>query len=223
MNQPPNFNPLAGLYRWMEFLSFGPWLSLTRQTFLGDLSGCRRALVLGDGDGRFTARLLKANSSVQIDAVDGSSAMLRALVARAGPEAARVQTHLADIRDWQPEAGAAYDLVATHFFLDCLTTGEVELLAVRLRAAVTHPALWVVSEFAVPPGWFGTIIARPVVAGLYGVFGCLTGLGVRSLPDYAGALNAAGFFLLQRRPRLGGLLVSELWAARAPNTTVAAG
>ncbi len=30
MNPPPNFNPLARLYRWMEYFTFGPLLSRTR-------------------------------------------------------------------------------------------------------------------------------------------------------------------------------------------------
>jgi SAM-dependent methyltransferase len=221
MSRAPDFNRLARLYRWMEWFSFGPWLALTRFTFLDQLTGCRRALVLGDGDGRFTARLLKANPAVLIDAVDASSAMLRALHRRAGAEAGRVCTHLADVREWkaaewQPPAGesaTAYDLIATHFFLDCLTTAEAAALAARLREVVAPSALWVVSEFADPGGWRGALLARPLVASLYLAFGWLTGLTVRALPDHASALGGAGFHLLARRARLGGLLVSELWSA----------
>lgn len=215
MSRAPNFNSLARLYRWMEFFSFGPWLSLTRGAFLKQLTECRRGLVLGDGDGRFTARLLSANRGVAIDAVDASSAMLEALHRRAGAEAGRVRIHMADIREWQPvamEANKPYDLIATHFFLDCLTTAEVAALAARLRAVAAPSALWVVSEFAVPAGWRGRLIARPLVAGLYLAFGWLTGLTVRALPDHSSALHGAGFILIARRSRLGGLLVSELWS-----------
>jgi SAM-dependent methyltransferase len=221
MSRAPDFNRLARLYRWMEWLSFGPWLALTRFTFLNRLTGCQRALVLGDGDGRFTARLLGVNEAVVVDAIDASAAMLRALECRAGREAGRVQTRLADVREWkaaewQPEtrqSDAAYDLIATHFFLDCLTTAEVAALAARLRDVVAPDALWVVSEFAVPDGWRGALIARPVVGSLYVAFGWLTGLTVRALPDHASALGGAGFHLVARRARLGGLLVSELWCA----------
>ncbi len=216
MSRAPNFNSLARPYRWMEWFSFGPWLWLTRIAFLGKLTECRRALVLGDGDGRFTARLLGQNRGVSIDAVDASSAMLKALHRRAGAEAGRVRNHLADIREWQPAtngAASAYDLIVTHFFLDCLTTAEVEALAARLRAAVAPSALWVISEFAVPEGWLGRLIARPLIAGLYLAFGWLTGLTVRRLPDYPSALRTAGFIQIERRSWLGGILVSELWCA----------
>ncbi|MGH9599640.1 MAG: class I SAM-dependent methyltransferase, partial [Terracidiphilus sp.] len=74
MNPPPDLDRLAGVYRWMELATFGPWLSWCRSAYLGELSGCRRALVLGDGDGRFTAQLLCANPQVEVDAVDASKA-----------------------------------------------------------------------------------------------------------------------------------------------------
>jgi hypothetical protein len=57
MSQPPDFNRLARFYRWMELVSFGPWLCWCRCAFVGEVSACRYALILGDGDGRFTARL----------------------------------------------------------------------------------------------------------------------------------------------------------------------
>jgi hypothetical protein len=206
----------------MEWVSFGPWLWRCRCAFLDDLGVCRRALILGDGDGRFTARLLQANPSIQIHAIDASPAMLRALLRRAGLNAGRVHIQVADARAWQPKTGPPetasgqnppYDLVVTHFFLDCLTTAEVQFLAAILRPVLAPSARWVVSEFAVPEGWFGLLVARSVVGGLYCAFGWLTGLKVRRLPDHAGALEAPGFTLEKRRGWLLGLLISELWRA----------
>jgi trans-aconitate methyltransferase len=206
----PNFDRLAGAYRWLELAAFGPILQQCRCAAIHRLGCCRRALVLGDGDGRFTSRLLRANPTVTVDAVDASPAMLRELVSRAGPDAARVRVHLADARLWQP-SGPAYDLIVTHFFLDCLTTGEVAALAKRVRGSAAEGATWVISEFAIPRNPFGRLVARPLVAALYRAFGLLTGLRVRSLPDYASALAAAGFRLDARRTWLAGLLTSESW------------
>jgi SAM-dependent methyltransferase len=220
MTRPPDFNRLARLYRWMEFLTFGRWLSLTRRTFVSQFAHSRRALVLGDGDGRFAARLLRANPNILIDAVDASGAMLQGLLRRAAPHADRVSVHLADARGWEPSVTSldpCCDLIATHFFLDCLTQAEVESLATGLRSAVSPSAHWVVSEFAIPAGWFGRRVARPLVAILYVSFGWLTGLTVRSLPDHASALRHAGFTLQERRTRLAGLLIAELWCASPPN------
>jgi SAM-dependent methyltransferase len=214
MSAPPNFNRLARIYRWMELASFGPWLWWCRCTFLDSLTECRRALIIGDGDGRFTARLLRANPAVQIDAVDASTAMLASLLRRAGSDTSRVRTFCADARQWQP-ANPPYDLIVTHFFLDCLTTEEIQSLAATVRKAVSPQALWLVSEFAIPAGWFGRLVARPLVWCLYWAFGHLTGLTVRKLPDHRGPLRQSGFALQKHRTQLGGLLVSELWSANA--------
>jgi SAM-dependent methyltransferase len=213
----PDFDRLASLYRWMEMASFGPFLQWCRCAWLDRLTLCRRGLVIGDGDGRFTARLLQANSTIVVDAVDASSAMLRALLRRAGGDSHRITTQIGDARTWQPGA-ARYDLVATHFFLDCLTTDEVRSLAQTVRGALVDEAQWAISEFAVPENLFGRIVARPLVAFLYRAFGWLTHLRVRCLPDHAAALQEAGFSLLQRRTWLGGLLVSELWSVGSVRT-----
>lgn len=212
MSPTADFNRLAPFYRWMEYLTFGPYLALCRSAPLPRLATCRHALVLGDGDGRFTSRLLRANPEVRIQAVDASAAMLRALLRRAGPHAGRVQTHLADARKWPPApSGMTFDLVATHFFLDCLTTEEVQSLADRLVGSLAPGALWLVSEFAIPPAWPARPLASIIVSALYRAFGGLTGLAVRALPDHRSALRQAGFTPQIRRTWLGGLLASELW------------
>jgi len=212
MNPPPNFNRLARLYFWMELVSFGPWLMLCRCAYLNECCTARHGLVLGDGDGRFTARLLRENSAIQIDAVDVSPAMLEALVYRASPDTARVHAFHADIRRWQPE-NPPYDLIVSHFVLDCLTTEEVQSLTSKLACAVSPGSLWIVSEFAVPANWFGWLVARPAVWALYRAFGWLTRLQVRGLPVHSIALRQAGFILQKRKRWLGGLLISELWSS----------
>jgi hypothetical protein len=220
MEKLADFDRVAGPYRWMEYLSFGPMLQWCRCAHLERAAGARRALVLGDGDGRFTHRLLLQNPEVQVLAVDGSAAMLRALLRRAGRNAGRVTTENVDLRIWEPapvatrgEYDPKHDLVASHFFLDCLTTDEVCALAGRVRKVVTPGAIWLVSEFSIPEGRFGRFVARPLVWGLYWVFSRLTGLAVRTLPDHQSALRSAGFALIERRKLLLGLLVSEAWAA----------
>lgn len=209
-NGTPNFDRLARIYRWMEWATFGPWLWRCRSVFLPGLHAPLRALVLGDGDGRFTARLLSQHPALLVDAVDCSSAMLLELTRRSAPNAARIQLHLADARDWQPVT-EHYDLIATHFFLDCLSTGEVASLAARMKSHLTPESLWLVSEFAIPRGWFGQVAARPLISVLYWAFRLLTGLTIRRLPNHREALADAGFSLMHERRFLGGLLVSELW------------
>ena len=209
-----NFNRLARLYRWMEWFSFGPALWRARCTFLPQTLDRSSALVIGDGDGRFTAAMLARNARIQVQAIDASPAMLHQLVRRAGHHAHRVTGTLADAR-LPLELKQRFDLVVTHFFLDCLTTEEVELLASRIRRQLEPDAAWVISEFAIPQNLYGRLIAQPLVRALYFAFKLLTGLQVRCLPRYREALLKAGFVLVRERKRLFGLLVSEMWQPRA--------
>ena len=211
---PPDFNRLAHIYRWLEWFSFGPILSRCRYVFLPEMKNRHSALIIGDGDGRFTARLLQQNPHITVDAVDASEVMLLELTRRAKSNAKRLNTHNADAREFNP-ASRHYDLVATHFFLDCLSTDEVAHLADCLRGSMTDGALWVVSEFAIPKTRYGRLVAKPLITALYRAFGMLTGLRVRRLPDHPTALSQSGFKLIQRRERLFGLLVSELWLAES--------
>lgn len=207
----PNFDILAGPYRWLEYFSFGPFLWRCRSHFLPQLSRSRLALVLGDGDGRFTAELLRRNDQIAVHAVDLSPTMIHTVEVAAKAHSSRLTTEIADLRTWSPAPASRYDLVVSHFFLDCLTSTEAAGLAQRLATSVSPGALWLVSDFAVPRTMFGALFARPLVSGLYLAFRWLTGLRVRALPDHARALAEAGWMLKSERCWMNGLLVSQLW------------
>jgi ubiquinone/menaquinone biosynthesis C-methylase UbiE len=212
--KPHSFDRIARPYRWLEYLSFGPLLEHCRFQYLGNLRDCRHALVLGDGDGRFAARLLAANPHITVEAVDSSGSMLRLLtgrVRRLGPDAmARLHTRQTNALALVPEA-ESYDLVVTHFFLDCFSDAEFAEIVRNIRPRLAANALWLVSEFAIPQQSLAAAISRFAVSSLYRIFGLLTGLKVRTLPDYPALLSEAGFVLQFRQPRLAGLLASELW------------
>ncbi len=215
----PNFDSVARVYRWMEYFSFGRMLERCRFHFLPRCFSARRALVLGDGDGRFTARLLAQNSTVTVDAVDASPAMVAVLRERVRHDCRnadmRLSTTGADIRQLIPTR-SDYDLVVSHFFLDCLTDREVRALIARLSPCMTPDALWLVSDFAVPEKGWRRLVARIVIRSLYFAFFVLTGLKVRKIPNYASAFNENGYHPVDKAVFLGGMLVTELWQRR-PN------
>ncbi len=215
----PDFDPIARLYRWMEYLTFGPMLERCRFHFLPQCAGARHALVLGDGDGRFTARLLAANPKVEIDAVDSSAAMLAELQRRAQAQSIgktpRLRTARADLRDFIP-IRSGYDLVVSHFFLDCLTDDEVAALVERIIPHLASNATWLISEFAIPKKGWRRIGGRLLVRFLYFAFEKMTRLHVRQIPDYARILTARGFRRQQQYHSLGGLLVAEIWCWNKP-------
>jgi SAM-dependent methyltransferase len=209
-----NFNPIARPYRWLEYLSFGPWLVRCRSAQLAHLTNAHRALLLGDGDGRFLARLMAANTTLTVDVVDSSPSMLRLLdrrIRRAGPQARqRICLHPADALEWSPSG--SYDLVVSHFFLDCFFASQLERLFDRILPHLRPGAQWVISEFAIPRNAFAAYLAGGLIGLLYRAFGLLTGLPVRALPDYAAALLRRGFVLRQDRRYLAGLLCSQVWS-----------
>jgi ubiquinone/menaquinone biosynthesis C-methylase UbiE len=214
--RPARFDRVARLYRAMEYVSFGTALERCRFSHLPLLTRKSRALVIGDGDGRFLARLLTANAAIHADVVDASPAMLgllRARLARLGAQG-RTLTICADARNLNLPS-AAYDLVVTHFFLDCLTPAETQRLIDRVQPALRDGACWLVSEFQVPEkgramAWF----ARCVIAALYVAFRLLTGLRVREIAPWRDLLARSGFSRKEAYTGLGGMLVSELWEFR---------
>ena len=208
---PPRFDGIARLYRWAEYLALGPLLKRTRETFLPALADRRRALLLGDGDGRFAAALLRVAPALHAHAVDGSLAMLGLLASRCRKDGNADRLRVQHTSVLSAAIPAATDLIVTHFLLDCLTQPELDSLASRLAAAVQPGCLWVISEFGYPRHRLARAFARIYLRLLYLAFRVLTGLLPQRLPDPERALLGAGFRRLGRRERLGGFLYAELW------------
>ncbi len=174
------------------------------------------ALVYGDGDGRFLAELLKRAPWIQAVVVDASAAMLRQ-TARKMPACNRVRLVHADALTCDPTQfpEAPFDLVVSHFFLDCFSEPEIALLVSRLHKAVRDDAIWIVSDFAIPQRAPAKQVATLIVRGLYFAFSLLTGLTTRCLPDHGRVMREAGWRLEDRRMLLFGLLISERWRLRS--------
>ena len=210
----PNFDRLAKPYRWLEYASFGRMLEHCRYHFLPACATARRAPILGDGDGRFTQRLLQTNLHAEIDAVDVSARMLQALHQRAGTVSAeaaqRVHTVQTDIRNFTPEL-QEYDLVVSHFFLDCLTLEEIHALIERIQPSLAPNARWLISDFSIPAQGWMRLPAQLLVRSLYIAFDWLTQLRIQKLPPYAEALTQHCFICLEQKTLLHGLLTTELW------------
>ena len=205
-----NFDPVARIYRWIEYLSFGPYLARCRNAQLAHLTSARRALIFGDGDGRFLKHLLTVNPALHADVIDSSQSMLALLERRVGRLGRkRIRLHLADGLQWNPNG--CYDLIVSHFFFDCFLPGQLEQLFDRIHPHAQPGAQWVVSEFAIPRNPLAAFLARGIIATLYQGFGLLTGLPVRALPDYAGSMLRRGWVLRHEHRFLAGLLRSELW------------
>jgi ubiquinone/menaquinone biosynthesis C-methylase UbiE len=203
-----NCDRIARWYRWMEFASFGRELHRRRRHFLPGLKA-QKVLLLGDGDGRFLADFTRQCPEARLDYVDISREMLT-LASERTPRSDYAHFHQLDaLSDELP--GGGYDLVITHFFLDCFGTEELRRVVAKIGAAATPHARWIVSEFHQPASGWQRIRAKLWIEILYLAFGLLTGLDTRRLPDYESVLPEYGFRRVSQKLSSAGLLRSELW------------
>jgi ubiquinone/menaquinone biosynthesis C-methylase UbiE len=197
-----NCDPIARWYRWLEYLGFGRALELRREAFLPDVAHAQRVLVLGEGDGRFLFKLVEQNPHASIDYVDLSAKMLDLARSRAGDQVNYIHGDALLI----PLARAEYDLIVTHFLLDCFDERDAEAFVERIAATGSRHARWIISEFRAESWW-----SRQWIAGLYLFFRITTGLKTRRLIDHHPLLRSRGFVLERAETASAGLLISELW------------
>jgi ubiquinone/menaquinone biosynthesis C-methylase UbiE len=212
-----NCDLIAPWYEPVEHLCFGRALERRRNAYLGDLRDVRTALSCGAGDGRFMTALLQANPQVTVTAIDASRRMVeiasRRMLAMAGGLRARADYHCAPVQSFHPPQ-TSFDLIATHFFLDCFSTEDAAAIIHRLAGWAAPRAHWIVSEFCQPATPVGRFWTGAIIRSLYAAFRVTTGLRTTRLPDYRPALLSEGFELRQQEHACGGLLVSELWERR---------
>jgi ubiquinone/menaquinone biosynthesis C-methylase UbiE len=208
-----NFDRLARPYALLERLIFGRALARRRLCFLADprLASVRRALVLGDGDGRFTAALCERYPALEITALDASAAMLAELAGRVRRVGTKtIDLQCADAREWVA-ARPGYDLVVTHFFFDCFSSADVAAIVARVARVSTPNSRWLVSDFRIPTQGARAVLAKLLVRALYFGSWLLTGLNVWRLPEHEPPLKEAGFTRASTERALFGALFSELW------------
>jgi len=209
----PDFDRIAAIYRWGEYISLGPLLQRTRTRLLNQLNNPRHALVLGDGDGRFLEQLLLRYPQCTAVAADISAAMLDKLRRRCLHSVPNAATRLTTLQRSALEIDPlpSTDLVVTHFLLDCFSQPDVDALITRIASQLAPGTLWLVSDFTLPANKILRPFARLYIASLYAAFRLLTGLRVRQLPDPQSALRRNGMRHITRLTLLGGMLYTELW------------
>jgi ubiquinone/menaquinone biosynthesis C-methylase UbiE len=208
-----SFDTLAPWYRGMEFVTAGGLLQRCRTSFLAETQNCRRALLLGEGPGRFLIELLRANPRVEVTCVERSPRMIEQAVRqlqRHGLSAARVEFQQCDALSWQPPR-AEFDLVATHFFLDCFRRNELERLIAGIGQSAAPTARWLLTDFRLPPRGWQRWRARAVLALMYAFFRVMTGLSAARLAPVDDLMESAGFRRTRQSLANYGLVRAELW------------
>jgi SAM-dependent methyltransferase len=192
----------------MEFFAAGGKLQRCRVEFLKEIPIPGRILLAGEGHGRFLPECLQRFPDAEIIVVDSSRRMLD--IARRKVKSAKVEFIHADMLDWQAPT-VPFDLVVTHFFLDCMTADELALVVEKLGLAASPQATWLLADFEHaargPARWRTQVI----VTMLYGFFRMVSGLRARELVSPDRLLKTAGFRRKARRTYDWNLLKSEWW------------
>lgn len=208
-----SFDRIAPFYRSLETIAFGQALQRARTRWIADLSKPGRVLIVGEGDGRFLCELLRIHPGVQIDYVDASARMLRMAEARVRalfPNAlSRVRFLQEDILRWTP--AESYDVLVTHFVLDCFDAGALETVVRKLAHAAAPAATWLLADFSVPSLGLGNLHARLWLRVMYTFFRVTAGLRTTHLVDPTEEISAQGFVCRARDTSRLGMLKSEMW------------
>jgi ubiquinone/menaquinone biosynthesis C-methylase UbiE len=208
-----SFDTLAPIYRGMETVTAGRIMQDCRTSFLTATANCRRALLLGEGPGRFLVELLRINPQIEVTCVERSPRMIQVALRhlnRHGLNHTRMTFVPADALAWQPPEGK-FDLVVTHFFLDCFPPHELTLLIPKIAACTGDGAHWLLADFQVPERGWRAWRARMILSLLYAFFRVATGLSASRLTPPDAFLEAAGFRLVKRRLNNFDLVHSDLW------------
>lgn len=212
-----SFDRVARSYRLLETIGFGRSLQRARVLSLEKIPRLRRVLILGEGDERFLCELLRAHKKIDIDCVDASARMLSLAQNRARqsqPDSwSRIQFIHADILQWSPRN--SYDLIVTHFFLDCFPRGEVKAIVDKLARAATPNAVWLLADFTTPStGTLSRVHTKFCLYMMYLFFRCAAGITTNGLVDPSPYLEANNFVPMSRQPSRAAMLKSELWQRR---------
>jgi ubiquinone/menaquinone biosynthesis C-methylase UbiE len=206
-----SFDRIAPHYRWLERLTFGSTLQQARTRWIERISPPKRALILGEGDGRFLCQLLRAHPNVVVDCVDASARMLNLARERVSEVRSQAQVRFLneDILSWSPSG--SYDLIVTSFVLDCFAQQQLAAILRKLADAASAGAHLFLADFAIPRSSVFRIYARFWLAIMYWFFRWTTGISAKELIDPTPELEKNGFRRLAQADWRFGLVKSELW------------
>jgi ubiquinone/menaquinone biosynthesis C-methylase UbiE len=209
-----NFDRVADHYYWLETLAFGSALQRARAQWLEKLTEPKRALIVGEGNGRFLCELLRVHPKIEVDCLDASGRMLdlaKKRLRRKMPKALpQVRFLHQDVRTW-PAPIATYDLVVSHFFLDCYDELEISAIVRKLTTATTQTAAWLIADFCLPPPGLARVHARLWLSFMYRFFRTFAGISGRRLVDPSPFFKAMGFKLASSYHLRFGMVKSEIW------------
>lgn len=205
-----SFDRLAPFYPLLERVTFGHTLQRARTAFIAHLDETRHALIAGEGNGQFLAKLLATRPSLQVTCLDTSANML-AYASQLLRKEDRDRVDLIQGDAATAQLTCSYDAIVTQFFLDCFDDLELRAVVNRLAMVAAPNARWVVAEFAIPSSAAMRLVGRTLIRTMYAFFRFTTRITGTRLLDYASLLHEHGFQRVERRTFWRGIICAELW------------
>lgn len=151
---------------------------------------------------------------LEVDCVDASERMLklaRKRIEHQLPDRAnQVRFLQRDITSWEPPENH-YDLVVTHFLLDCFPEAELAAIIKTFAHATKPDAFWLLADFCRPPRGWARLRAQMWLAAMYQFFRVTARIRATELIDPTAFLQAEGFALARQHLFRRGMLKSQLW------------
>jgi ubiquinone/menaquinone biosynthesis C-methylase UbiE len=209
-----NFDRVAPHYRRLETVTFGSALEKSRNYWVRKVSRPKRALIVGEGNGRFLCELLRVHPGIEVDCVDASLRMLevaRARVRRLHPASYRfVRFIQSDVLAWSPSD--SYDLMVTHFFLDCFNEKQLRSVVSNLASAARENSIWLIADFTVPLEVFARAHAMFWLRTMYAFFRVTAQLENKRLVDPRRYLEAERFARIATETFRWKMIQTEIYA-----------
>ena len=208
-----SFDTLAPHYHWMEWLLAGNKLQRCRTASLDSIPSPHQVLIYGEGNGRFLTELCRRFPAARVTCVDASARMIelaRRRLTRNSLSGAQVEFIHADALMWTPPANC-FDLVVTHFFLDCFRQDQLAQLMPLIASAAAPRANWLIADFKVAETGLRRWRSQAILAIMYVFFRHVTRLPARELTAPEGYMEGCGFRRVRRVESNFGLLHSDWW------------
>ena len=149
--------------------------------FLDKLPKLSKALVLGGGTGKFLVALLLSDKVERVVYVDISPGM----ISKAKDKIQKL--NLEDKVDFicgglESIPADQYDLICTHYFLDCFGSEQIEEVIQHLKKSLAEDGIWHLTDFYLDSE--SSFLRKKFVAFLYFFFRLSCGLNVDKLANF---------------------------------------
>lgn len=212
-----SFDRIARHYRWMELVLAGGALQRCRTAFLHETTRAESALFLGEGNGRCLVPFLETNRRSRVVCVEESGQMIAAAksaLRRRKVDPKRVRFVRANVLTWNPPP-EAFDLIVSHFFLDCFTEDQLRRIIPAIASAARPGCIWLFADFRIPSRGVRRVRALAIHRLMYAFFRIVTKLPAKRLTPPDAFLREAGFRQIARITAQCGLIRSDCWTRDA--------